>query len=168
MPGARSIPAPLKAASRADDASPVALAVDELKVWASEALDAVRNRKPGRGSSARSVGTGATIDLGLATTIKRWLDLYCDPAGPARAPERERALLGAAAGATSPAEASGLYSLAFAGWCWRAVETRGVDGPSSERGFEAICALLRLSDLPAENRRTAFAYGVALHESETA
>ena len=145
----------------------MALAVEELKVWASEALDAVRHRKPGRGAGAPDSGEKARIDLGLATTIKRWLDLYCDAAGPARTPERERAFLGAAAAATSPAEASGLYSLAFAGWCWREVDTHGVDGPSAQRGFEAICALLRLGDLPAESRRTAFAYGVALHESET-
>lgn len=167
MPGARSIPAPFKAASRADDGSLMALAVDELRVWASEALDAVRHRKPGRGPSDRPSGTGAAIDLGLATAIKRWLDLYCD-AGSACTPERERAFLGAAAAAASPADASGLYSLAFAGWCWREVEPCGVDGPSAARGFEAICALLRLSDLPSESRRAAFEHGVAFHESETA
>jgi len=167
MPGAVSIPAPLKAASRGDDGSFMAPAV-ELRMWASEALDAVRHRKPGRGPSERPSGTGATIDLGLATAIKRWLDLYCDAAGPARTPERERAFRGAATAATSPAEASGLYSLAFAGWCWREVEPGGVDGRSADRGFEAICALLRLGDLPPESRRAAFAHGVAVHESETA
>jgi hypothetical protein len=167
MPGVPSIPAPLKPACRADDGSSVALAVEELKVWASEAFDAVRHRKAGRGPVGGPSGTGATIDLGLATTIKRWLDLYCDAASPARTPERERALLSAADAASSPAEATGLYSLAFAGWCWREVETSGADGPSADRGFEAICALLRVRDLHPESRRAAFACGVALHKSET-
>lgn len=168
MPGACSIPAPLKAASRGDDGSFMAPAVEELRVWASEAVDAVRHRKPGRRPSDRPSGAGATIDLGLATAIKRWLDLYCDAAGPARTPERERGFLCAAADARSPVEASGLYSLAFAGWCWREVEPDGVDGPPADRGFEAICALLRLGDLPSESRRAAFEHGVALRESETA
>jgi hypothetical protein len=168
MPGSRSIPPQLKAASRADDGFSVALAVAEPKAWASEALDAVRHRKPGHGPSARPGGNGATIDLALATAIKRWLDLYCDTAGRGRTPGREQALRRAADVATSPVEATGLYSLAFAGWCWREVEREGGAGPAGARGFDAICALLRVGDLPEESRRAAFAFGASLHEPETA
>jgi hypothetical protein len=168
MPGVRSIPARLKPRPGRDDASGmVVLAVEELRAWAAEALDAVRQRKPRRGGR-RLPGGDAPFSPELAATIKRWLDLYGDPSSTARTPERERALRDAAEAARSPSEAGGLYSLAFAGWCWREVQPPQPDAAFAERGFESVCALLRVRDLPYEWRRAAFEYGVALHESETA
>ena len=154
MPGAPSIPVPLKAASGADDGLRMTLAVEELKVWASEALDAVRHRKPGRGLGRVHAGTGMAIDLGLATTIKRWLDLYCDAASPAArrsasAPcscaAEARDLAGRGDGPVQPR----LRRLVLARGRDRAGST--VRPPSA--AFEAICALLRLRDLPPESRR---------------
>jgi hypothetical protein len=143
----------------------VVAAVEELRAWAAEAVDAVRHRKARRPRPGEE-GSDVAIGLELATTIKRWLDLYGAGGRGARTPTRDQALRGAIDGARSPSEAAALYSLAFAGWCWREVGGGGIGTAEVGAGFESICSLLRLGDLTRERRWAAFAHGLALHDSE--
>lgn len=105
----------------------------------------------------------------LAERRGRWLALFTDVKGTVRGASRARLLggvvddLGYDAASTAGLR---LWHLAFAGWCWEAVNVSHSSG--DEDGLSALPPALVDFDVEEEHKRSAFKYGREIYALERA